>query len=100
MARKRKTKVVEPTREQRVTQIVNDILSAEAITPVQLYDLLLMGHRVYKQGVGIPECAVLDAILKAFAQHDRHYMNPYVMAQLRGEQNGPAETDFETLRDA
>ena len=98
MPRKRKTKVAEPTREERVTQIVYDILSAEKITPGQLYDLLLMGHKVYKQGVGIPECAVLDAILKAFVQHGRIYMNPHTMARLRGLDYA-LDADFETLRD-
>ena len=96
MPHKRKNKVVEPTREQRVTQIVNDILSADKITPGQLYDLLLMGHQVYKQGVGIPEQVVLDSILSAFVQHDRHYMNPYQLAQLRGVLV-PTQTDWESL---
>ena len=99
MARKR-NKVAEPTTEQRLALLVDAMLSAEHITPMQIYEVMLMGHRVYRQGVGIPERVVLDAILSAFKQHHRHYMNPYQIAQLRGHSDlvGPTEMDWETLR--
>ena len=99
MARKRK-KVAEPTFSQKLTTTVDALLSAEHITPMQVYEIMLMGHRAYKQGVGVPESTVLEAIITAFKQHDRHYLNPYQFPTLRGEpwDSRPTESDFDTLR--
>lgn len=83
MARKRK-KAPPPTREEVLTERVRRILSAEVITPGMVYDILLSGHSVYKQGVGIPQCHVLAAILKAFEEKDRRYLTPWQVAALNG----------------
>ena len=74
----------EPTTEQRVTQKVSQLLSGETVTPQLVYDLLLLGSRCYRSGMGLPHIAVWQAILDGFAAHDRPYLNPSQMASLRG----------------
>lgn len=89
-------KVPEPTTEQRVTQKVSQLLSGETVTPQLVYDLMLLGSRCYRQGVGLPHKAVWQALLDGFAAHDRHYLNPYQMATLRGRSEVES-SDFEHL---
>lgn len=89
-------KVHEPTTEQRVTQKVSQLLSGETVTPQLVYDLMLLGSRCYRQGVGLPHKAVWQALLDGFAAHDRHYLNPYQMAALRGRSEVD-DCDFEHL---
>lgn len=94
MARKRKVK--EPTLRERITQDVHKLLTCNVITPRQVYDLMLLGSRMYRQGVGIPEFHVVDAILEAFEKQNRHYLNPYQSAQLR-DADAPELVDWESL---
>jgi hypothetical protein len=72
------------------------ILDAEQITPAMIYDLLLSGNQIYRQGVGSPHSAVWDAVLKPFGERQRHYLNPYQVATLRDHEY-PQDTDFEHL---
>jgi hypothetical protein len=95
MARKRK-RMPELTREQKLTELVNYMLTCDSITPMQVYDLVLMGSQVYKPGMGIPQCHVWEAILQAFRQNGRCYMNPYQVAVLAGRAR-PEDADFESL---
>lgn len=89
-------KVPEPTTEQRVTQKVSQLLSGETITPQLVYDLMLLGSRCYRSGMGLPQSMVWQALLDGFAAHDRHYLNPYQMATLRGRSEVES-SDFEHL---
>lgn len=95
MARKR-NKTPELTREQKLTVMVDQILKSEHITPMQIYDLILMGHQVYKPGMGIPQAHVWESILQGFKQNGRMYLNPYTMAVLVGR-DSPEDSDFDEL---
>lgn len=77
---------------------VAEILDAELITPAMIYELLLSGNRVYRQGVGLPQSAVWDAVLKPFRKRDRHYLNPFQIAALR-EREYPMYDDYDHLRE-
>jgi hypothetical protein len=55
-----------------------------------------MGHRVYKQGMGLPHEAVWKSILDAFRDQGRYYLSPGQLAQLRDEPN-PTDDDWATL---
>lgn len=94
--RRNRLKVPEPTTEQRVTQKVSQLLSGETITPQLVYDLMLLGSRCYRSGMGLPQNMVWQALLDGFAAHDRHYLNPYQMATLRGRSEVES-SDFEHL---
>lgn len=91
MAAKRSAKP--PTTEELLTKCVAEILDAERITPAQIYDLLLCGYRVYKQGMGLPPVAVWDAVLAPFRERGRPYLNPYQMAAL-ADRREPEPDDF------
>lgn len=93
---RKRRKAPEPTREQRLTQKVNQLLNGEPVSPQLVYDLLLLGYRCYKFGDGLPHSAVWQAILDGFATHDRHYLNPYQVASLRGKTEID-ESDFAHL---
>jgi hypothetical protein len=95
MARKRK-QMPEPTREQKLTELVNQVLTCDQITPMQMYNLILMGSQVYKPGMGIPQSHVWEAILQAFRQNGRCYMNPYQVAVMSGRAH-PEESDYHSL---
>jgi len=94
--RRNRLKVPEPTTEQSVTQKVSQLLSGETITPQLVYDLMLLGSRCYRSGMGLPQSMVWQALLDGFAAHDRHYLNPYQMATLRGRSEVES-SDFEHL---
>lgn len=96
MARKR-NRTPELTREQKLTVMVDEILKSEHITPMQVYDLMLMGYQVYRQGVGIPQSHVWEAILQGFSQNGREYLNPWKMALLSGRDT-PESADFNSLK--
>ena len=66
---------------------------------MMVYDLLLMGHRVYKQGFGLPHEVVWKSILDAFRLYDRHYLSPGQMAVLHGRDK-PELEDIEHLSEA
>jgi hypothetical protein len=86
MGRRRKNRASRPpSTEELLTERVSQLLGAGSITPMMVYDILLMGHRVYKQGVGLPHEAVWKSILDAFRDHDRHYLTPGQTATLYGK---------------
>lgn len=94
MGRKRKPKPQPPSREDKLSMQVAAILDAEKVTPLMLYELLLSGYLVYKQGVGLSHNQVWDAILRPFADRGRTYLSPYQMAALRERENGAEPDDF------
>ena len=97
MGRRRKRKGERPpSTEELLTDRVCQLLAAETITPMQVYDLLLMGHRVYKKGLGLPHEAVWRGILTAFRDHERYYLSPGQMAMLHGRE-APEPEDFAHL---
>lgn len=79
-----------------MTEHVTKLLGASNITPMMVYDILLMGHRCYKSGMGLPHEAVWRAILNGFRDHERYYLTPGQMALLHGREE-PATQDFEQL---
>jgi hypothetical protein len=75
---------------------VSKLLGAETITPMMVYDILLMGHRVYRHGFGLPHDVVWKSIVNGFRDHNRHYLTPGQMAALHGRDN-PEDPDFAEL---
>ena len=81
MSRRRK-RARPPTVEEQIRARVSDLLTVSNITPMLVYDLLLLGHRMYRSGMGIPTEQVWRAIAGAFADCDRYYLTPGQTAQL------------------
>jgi hypothetical protein len=97
MGKRKKNRAARPpSTEELLTEKVNEFLGAGIITPMMVYDILLMGNRVYKSGVGLPHEVVWKGILDGFRDHDRHYLTPGQMAALHGREN-PDESDFNDL---
>ena len=96
MSKGKKNKVKEITREELLSNHVAALLAAKQITPSMIYDLVLDGCKVYKQGVGLPEKVVLQAIIDQFVKRGQTYMNPYTLATLK-DKNFPESDDFEPL---
>ena len=97
MARRRKNRAAPPPSiEELLTEKVTQLLGAGTITPMMVYEILLMGHRAYKQGVRLPHEVVWRSILNGFGDHDRHYLTPGQMAALHGREI-PIEEDFVDL---
>jgi len=86
MARKRKT-ARPPSREGQLRYQVQLMLAAPAITPMMISNLLIMGARIYAQGMGLPQHVVWNAILAGFADHGRYYLTPEQQAALVGSDN-------------
>lgn len=98
MGRRRKNRAARPpSTEELVAEKVTQLLGAETITPMMVYDLLLMGHRCYRQGVGLPHEMVWKSILDGFRDHNRYYFTPGQMALLHGREE-PNQEDFESLK--
>lgn len=76
-----------PAREAQLRDQVSQILAAPQITPMMISNLLMMGARIYKDGMGLPQHAVWNAILAGFADHDRYYLTPEQQAALQGSDN-------------
>lgn len=86
-----------PSTKELLYQQVTGLLVEPTVTPMQVYNLLVMGHRVYKQGMGLPlREAVWKSILDAFRDQGRYYLSPGQLAQLRDEPN-PTDDDWATL---
>jgi hypothetical protein len=97
MGKRRKNRAVRPSStEELLTEHVSKLLGAGSITPMMVYDLLLMGHRVYRQGFGLPHEIVWKSILDAFMDHDRYYLTPGQIAILHGRTK-PATEDMAEL---
>lgn len=79
MARKR-NRPKEKTRQEILFDRVDKLLASEKITPAMVYDILLSGHSVYKQGLGLWHGDVWQAIIDAFNKHGSDYVNPYTAA--------------------
>lgn len=87
MARKRKTP--RPMgREEQLRYQVNRMLAAPVITPMMISDLLILGSRIYSQGVGLPQHTVWTHILEGFADHGRYYLSPDQQAVMQGSDHG------------
>ena len=86
MARKRKH-ARPPTREEQLRDQVSHMLAAPAITPMMISNLLIMGARIYAQGMGLPQHVVWNHILAGFADHGRYYLTPEQQAVLVGSEN-------------
>lgn len=98
MGKRRKNRKVEPpSREERLTEQVSHLLGAKTITPMMVYEILLMGYLCYKPGLGLPHEVVWRSIVDGFKKHDRHYFTPGQMALLHGRDE-PSEEDFESLK--
>lgn len=83
MARKHKT--FRPmSREEQLRHQVYSILSAPVITPRMISDLLILGSRIYRQGVGLDPDTVWTSILEGFADHGRYYLSPDQQAVMQG----------------
>lgn len=95
MGRRRKQKVRDPSIEEVITEQVSNLLSSATITPAQVMDLLLSGHRMYKWN-GISTQVAWKAILDGFKDHDRYYLTPGQNASLHGREE-PTPEDFEHL---
>jgi hypothetical protein len=83
MARKRKT-ARPPSREGQLRYQVQLMLAAPVITPMMISDLLILGARIYSQGIGLPQHTVWNSILEGFADHGRYYLSPDQQAALQG----------------
>jgi len=98
MSKRRKNKKVrEPTVEEQIRARVGDLLVTDNITPMLVYNLLLIGHRIYKQGIGIPTEHVWRSITGAFADNGRHYLTPGQIAAL-WDKEVLDDSDFDQLR--
>ena len=83
MSRKRKT--LRPiSREEQLRGQVHRMLAAPVITPMMVSDLLILGSRIYSQGMGLPQHTVWNQILAGFADHGRYYLSPDQQAVMQG----------------
>ena len=83
------------TVEEEIRSKITELLNTETITPMLVYEVLLVGHRMFKQGVGIPVDHVWTSILSAFADGDRHYPTPGQTSVLFGkEMLEPEDLDY------
>lgn len=101
MARKHKTP--QPTREEQVTSqvtlLVEKWLSSENITPPNMvFDMLMMGYRCWRPGMGLPHENVWQAIAEGFENQHRPYLTPRKIALLRGKTQWDP-SDFEHLKE-
>lgn len=97
MGRKRKNrKERPPSTEEQLTEAVSKLLGASTITPSMVYDFILLGHRCYKFGSGLPQEVVWKAIINGFSDHERYYLTPGQHAFLHGRED-PEEEDFRQL---
>lgn len=64
--RKKRDVATELSREELLFQRVRTIITTEHITPEMVFSLLLSGHSIWKQGVGIPPMHVMDIVHQAF----------------------------------
>ena len=85
-----------PSTEELLTEQVSKLLAAKTITPMQVYELLLMGHKCYRSGMGLQGGTVWEGILDAFRDHERYYLSPGQMAVLHGRAR-PDPEDHEHL---
>jgi hypothetical protein len=97
MGKRKKNRAARPpSTEELLTEKVSQFLGAQNITPMMVYDLLLMGHRCYRQGLGLPHETVWKSILDGFRDHDRYYLTPGQNAALHGRDQ-PTEGDYAEL---
>lgn len=87
MARKRKT-ARPPSREEQLRHQVQLMLAAPTITPMMISDLLILGSRIYSQGIGLPQHTVWNHILAGFADHGRYYLSPDQQTAMQGSEHG------------
>lgn len=95
----RKHKVKPPTTLEKVTQLVTEMLSADKITPDQMFTMITLGYQCYKSGSGQPWEHVMSAILTAFHAQGRPYLHPCQMAALCGRSE-PQPQDWVHLSEA
>lgn len=86
MARKRKT-ARPPSREEQLRDQVHRMLAAPTVTPMMISDLLILGSRIYSQGIGLPQHTVWNHILAGFADHGRYYLSPDQQAAMQGSEH-------------
>jgi hypothetical protein len=97
MSKSRKNRKRKPPGiKELLTEKVSDFLAAGNITPMMVYDILLTGHRVYRQGTGLPHEEIWRAIINGFSDHERYYLTPGQHAALYGREI-PTEEDFAEL---
>lgn len=60
----KKSKQILPSREEILTERVKKLVSVSHITMDMIYDIVLSGHSVYRQGMGLSHEAVYEAINK------------------------------------
>jgi hypothetical protein len=85
-----------PSTQQLLTERVGQLLAAQEITPMMVFDMLLMGHRVYSWNGNMTTEGVWKSILDAFRDHERYYLTPEQMANLNGREK-PLPQDHEHL---
>jgi len=92
MGKRRKNRATRPpSTEELLTEQISKLLGADTITPMTVYDLLLVGHRVHRHGTDLPHEVVWKSIVDAFGDHDRYYLTLGQTATLRGWPNSEAK---------
>lgn len=87
MGRKRRNREARPpSTEEQLTEKVTQLLGTETITPMMVYDLLLMGYKCYRSGMGVSQEVIWKSILNGFKDHERYYLTPGQHAALHGRE--------------
>lgn len=61
--RQRRERRLHPPRDQRITDLVERVrMLKESLNWGTIYAIILSGHSVYRQGIGLPHDVVIDAI--------------------------------------